>query len=231
MKIFGMSDPHLSISTPDKTMEVFGKRWERYLEKIDRNWNQVVSKNDIVIMPGDISWCTRLSETFDDFKFLDDFNGIKLISKGNHDYWFSTKKKVITYFDNNFESLKLVEKNPYNHQNKYIVTGFKGFNPQVEKAVYEKQLQKQYNSLRLLLRNVSKEYAGVPVILGYHFPPLFNEELRFHKLFKTFNVKYCLYGHTHIDYEQMFVGERDGINYHFVASDYLEFKPKLILET
>ena len=41
---------------------------------------------------------------------------------------------------------------------------------------------------------------------------------------------HCLYGHTHVDYEQMFIGNKNNVNYHFVAADYLEFKPKLIDE-
>lgn len=231
MKIYALSDPHLSISIPNKTMEVFGKKWSNYIYKLEKNWNNIVTDNDIVILPGDISWCTRLSEAYEDFNFLNSLNGIKLISKGNHDYWFSTKKKVSDYFRYNFNKLYLIEKDYYFIDNT-IVIGFKGFNPQIDKLAYKMQQTKQYNRLELLLNEILSKYINNTIILSYHFPPIFNNDMKFHELFKKYNINYCLYGHIHEEFNKVNIpiGNIDNINYHFVTSDYLDFTPKLILD-
>lgn len=36
------------------------------------------------------SWATYLEEAYDDFKYLDELPGKKILLKGNHDYWWTT---------------------------------------------------------------------------------------------------------------------------------------------
>ena len=76
MAIFVLSDLHLSTDLAEnKSMEVFGDRWQDYMQKIKRNWNAVVTENDTVVVPCDISWATRLEESKSDLSFLDSLNG------------------------------------------------------------------------------------------------------------------------------------------------------------
>ena len=56
-KLFAISDLHLSFSA-DKPMNVFGSRWDNYEERLRQNWQEQVSKDDVVLMPGDTSWAT-----------------------------------------------------------------------------------------------------------------------------------------------------------------------------
>ena len=69
MKLFGISDLHLSFSSP-KPMEMFGTKWKRHHEKIRNNWNKTVSKSDIVLIPGDISWSLKLKDALPDIDFI-----------------------------------------------------------------------------------------------------------------------------------------------------------------
>ena len=102
MSIFVLSDLHLSTdSKTNKSMEVFGARWQDYIAKIEKNWNAVVGENDTVIIPGDISWATRLEDSESDLRFLNSLNGKKLIGKGNHDFWWSTLSKLNVFFEEN----------------------------------------------------------------------------------------------------------------------------------
>ena len=97
MAIFVLSDLHLSTDlSENKSMEVFGDRWQDYMQKIRRNWNAVVTENDTVVVPGDISWATRLEESKSDLSFLDSLNGKKLIGKGNHDFGGQQHQKCIS---------------------------------------------------------------------------------------------------------------------------------------
>jgi predicted phosphohydrolase len=78
----------------DKPMSVFGQRWEGYEEKLRKNWEERIKEDDVVVLPGDFSWGMHLEETLDDFRFLNGLPGIKILSKGNHDYWWETANKL-----------------------------------------------------------------------------------------------------------------------------------------
>ena len=52
MSVFVIADLHLSTNRiTNKSMEVFGKRWTGYTEKLQKNWKAVVSEEDTVIIP------------------------------------------------------------------------------------------------------------------------------------------------------------------------------------
>ena len=107
MAIFTISDLHLSLNT-DKPMDVF-KGWQGYVQKLEENWRKFVSHNDTVVIPGDISWELKLENTVHDFAFINSLPGKKLIIKGNHDLWWSTKRKVNEFFEENgFNSISII---------------------------------------------------------------------------------------------------------------------------
>ena len=41
MAIYMLSDPHLSL-TADKPMDIFGARWENYIEKLKNKWQEKI---------------------------------------------------------------------------------------------------------------------------------------------------------------------------------------------
>jgi predicted phosphohydrolase len=94
MKIFALSDPHLSFGTPDKLMDRFGPQWVGHAAKIERAWRERVGDNDLVLVPGDISWAMHLVGARPDLEFLGRLPGTKVLGKGNHDYWWSAISKV-----------------------------------------------------------------------------------------------------------------------------------------
>jgi len=67
------------------------------MQKIKDNWQKTVGEDDFVIVPGDVSWATYLEQAVEDFKLLMSF-GKKIISKGNHDYWWTTMSKLNNSF-------------------------------------------------------------------------------------------------------------------------------------
>ena len=85
MALYAIADLHLSLGT-DKPMDV-----------------------DTVVIAGDISWGMRLEETGKDFAFIESLPGKKLLLKGNHDYWWSTRNKIETFFaQKGFKTMQLV---------------------------------------------------------------------------------------------------------------------------
>lgn len=94
MKLFALSDPHLSFGTPNKTMDRFGPQWVGHAAKIAAAWRERVGADDVVLVPGDISWAMDLEGARPDLAFLGELPGHKVLLKGNHDYWWSTISKV-----------------------------------------------------------------------------------------------------------------------------------------
>ena len=111
MAIFAIGDLHLSFGT-DKPMDIFG--WGNHAEKIKQNWRENVKPEDTVILPGDFSWAMALEETYQDFQFLNELPGRKILSKGNHDYWWNTITKMKKYLlENGFDTIDFLQNNSY----------------------------------------------------------------------------------------------------------------------
>ena len=62
-------------------MEVFGHRWADYLLRIENNWRHLITEEDTVIIPGDISWALSLEEAESDMKFIDSLPGKKYLAR------------------------------------------------------------------------------------------------------------------------------------------------------
>ena len=97
MSVYTIGDLHLSLGDPSKTMEVF-RGWQDYQRRLEENWRAVVRPEDTVVLAGDISWAMHLNGTGPDFRFLDSLPGKKLLVKGNHDYWWTTRAKMEGFF-------------------------------------------------------------------------------------------------------------------------------------
>jgi predicted phosphohydrolase len=86
VSVYAISDLHLAFFT-EKPMDIFGEHWEDHAAKIKENWTRVIREDDLVVLPGDISWAMTLDEFLSDIMFIEELPGYKIISKGNHDYW------------------------------------------------------------------------------------------------------------------------------------------------
>jgi predicted phosphohydrolase len=93
MRIFGISDLHLP-SSRNKPMDVFGEHWKDYVSRVRENWLAGISPEDLVLMPGDLSWAMRWSEAAEDIEFLKRLPGFKVLVKGNHDFWIQSENKA-----------------------------------------------------------------------------------------------------------------------------------------
>ena len=105
MKVYAISDLHLSINNP-KPMNIFGPVWDNYLEEIVEDWNKKVTDEDVVLLAGDLSWAMKLEDAKTDINFLKDLKGKKILLRGNHDYWWSTISKVRNILPENIYALQ-----------------------------------------------------------------------------------------------------------------------------
>ncbi len=242
MAIFVLSDLHLSTDlSMNKSMEIFGDRWRDYMQKIQKNWNSVVAENDTVIVPGDISWATRLEETRADLGFLNSLNGTKLLGKGNHDFWWTTASKMYKFFeDNGFGTLKILYNNAYAVEDR-IVCGTRGWFPDESKQVtvgevdYAKIVNRELSRLKLSLDAAKKlqneEYELtdriLPIEVFLHFPPIWAELImkEFVDMLSAYGIKQIYFGHIHAAYNAPRTIQYENMTFTLTSSDFLNFYP------
>ena len=227
MAIYAISDLHLSFSE-NKPMDIFGDNWKKHEIKIKEDWLKKVKEEDFVLMPGDFSWAMYLEDTYEDFKYLNNLPGKKILLKGNHDYWWTTVKKMREYLDkNNFKNIDFLYNNSYLCDDKIIV-GTRGWSPQEEQP--EKIIKRENARLELSLQDGIKKYGeDKEIIVCMHYSPFTDfekTELNFIDTMKKYNVKTCIYGHVHgtENHKQAFIGDYKGIEFKLVSCDYLDFK-------
>lgn len=229
MGIYAISDLHLALSV-DKPMDVFGARWANYMDRLGENWCSTVGEDDHVLIPGDISWATYLDQAYDDFQFINRLPGKKIISKGNHDYWWTTKNKLDKFIsENGFNTISFMHNNSYTIEDA-AVCGTRGWNMPGEDdfnaedaKIYQRELQR----LELSLKD-AKVPEGGRLIAAMHFP-VFNSKgvfSGFLDIMQKYNVHLCIYGHLHGEAHKHAVeGLVKGIEFRLVAADRIGFKP------
>lgn len=234
MKVFAISDLHLSI-TSNKPMNIFGPVWENYLQEIEQSWQNLVSDEDIVLIPGDISWAMRLKDAVEDLKFINKFKGKKIILKGNHDYWWGSYSALQNALPLNMYA---IQNNAIKFEN-LIFCGTRGWTapendthktPEDEK-IYKRELIRLELSLKDAMRLKTNDNDIIIVLT--HFPP-FNykyEDNEFTNMLEKYKVSKVVYGHLHnYDVGQNLQFEKNGINYYLTSCDLVNNKLILIHE-
>lgn len=224
--IYALADLHLDY-TEEKSMEIFGKAWENYQEKIFENWQELITDNDTVLVAGDISWAMTENEAYTDLKRIDNLKGRKILLKGNHDYWWQSLNKLkklelktISFLQNNsFE----VEGYDICGTRGWISRDFKDFNDHDEK-IFKREIQRLINSLEYNRSNNKK-------IVMLHYPPINSDKSlnEFFGICKEYEVESVVYGHLHgPGHKQIVEGIFDGINLRCISGDYVDFRAERI---
>ena len=231
MSIYTIGDLHLSFKE-NKPMDIFGGNWEEHYEKIKEDWNLKVKENDLVVLPGDFSWATYLKDTDEDFKYLNDLPGKKILLKGNHDYWWTTVTSMRKFLvENEFENIDFLHNNSFEYENKIIV-GTRGWSRTEGTVDDDKIINREVLRLELSIKDGIKNFGeDKEIIVFMHYPPIIKSNLLnnklsgFVKIMKEYNVKRCYYGHLHSNSIRDAVeGEHFGIEFKLVSADGLDFK-------
>ena len=232
MAVFVLADLHLSLSS-DKPMDVFNGRWQNYQEKIDRRWRDIVKPCDTVIVPGDISWAMTLEEAIPDLKFLDALPGKKIISKGNHEYWWSTALKIRKAFEENgITTIELLHNNALLAED-LAICGTRGWFTESNaprNSDYDKIVAREAARLRRSLEAAQCDFPNAQKLVFLHFPPALEDFVcpEIISVIKEFNVKRCFFGHIHGKYQIPRAYDFEGIEMRLISSDFLDFYPYLI---
>lgn len=240
MSIFTMADLHLPLSA-NKPMDIFGNRWQDYVNKIKKNWCAIVKDDDTVIIPGDISWAISIEDADADFAFIDSLPGRKLLGKGNHDYWWGTMSKNRAYIEQRgFKSINFLFNNAYEIED-FIVCGTRGWYIDEKMqdlktdAEYDKIVAREASRLKMSLDEAIKLRADSEkeILVFLHFPPVYGAFVcePIIDVLKEYNIKNCYYGHIHGVYNIPKSTIYKDIKFTLISADYLNFVPmKLTIE-
>ena len=230
MSLYVLADLHLCHGNPEKTMSVF-PGWQDYQEKIEKNWLENVREEDTVVLPGDISWGMSLAEAAPDFHFIEALPGSKIIIKGNHDYWWTTMKKMEDFLaSEGCGSIKILHNNHFRYD-KYGICGTRGWVNMPGETQDEKVLKREVQRLEISIRSALAQELEPIVFL--HYPPIFATTFNYDilEILYRYKIKDCYYGHIHgrSAHELCIKNTYDDINFHLIAGDYLQFVPEKIL--
>ncbi len=231
MSVFAISDVHLPFGG-GKPMDIFAG-WSNYTERLEKNWNSMVSEDDITVIPGDICWAMKLEDALPDFRFISkNLNGKKLIFKGNHDYWWTTQSKMDKFLsENDLDDIRILN-NSAVRTGDITICGTRGWINDDGQPQDLKLLKREAGRLEVSIKEAAV-LGGEPVVF-LHYPPIYSGEENAYilEVLRKYAIKRCYYGHVHGSalFHNAFQGERDGIVFKLISADYVKFTPVLVQE-
>lgn len=228
IRLFAFSDLHLSFGS-DKPMDVF-KGWENHTEKILKNWNRIVTSEDVVVLAGDTSWSIDFKGAKPDFEYLHSLNGRKIILKGNHDFWWSTASKIHSFFaENKFDDVDILHNNCYTFGN-IAVCGTRGWLYDGSGEADEKIIRRECGRLETSL-SAAREKGAEPIVF-MHYPFAYGDFVceEIYQVLKKHGVGQVYYGHIHGFSRNNTISEYGGIKLRLVSCDCVDFTPVFVGE-
>lgn len=232
MRVFAISDLHLSINNP-KPMDVFGEVWSGYLDEIADFWRANIAEDDAVLIAGDISWAMTLEGVKPDLDYIAAFPGKKILLRGNHDYWWHSISALRAILPAGMYAVQ----NDCLRLGKLLVCGTRGwiapdskaFSPE-DRKIYDRELIR----LGLSLDEMKKmREEGDRAVAMIHYPPFcgMGEPSAFTEMFSEYGVDAVVYGHLHG--KNVFARPLytlGGVPYYLTSCDLVSNKPVLIAE-
>lgn len=214
-------------------MDVFGSAWRDHPRVIKSAWEQTVGPDDVVLVPGDISWAMTLAQAAPDLAYLGELPGRIILIRGNHDYWWDAIGKVRAALPPNVSAIQndhvmLTGGWAVAGTRGWVVPGAAGYDPGVDEKLYNREQQRLEMSLRSAV-----EAGADKLLVMLHYPPVNDrhEPSAFTRLLEKYPVRHCVYGHLHgAAARRALTGEQNGIVYHMVACDGIGFRPVPIAE-
>ena len=228
MALYAIGDLHLCLGAP-KPMDVFGGAWIGYMDKLKAGVAGI-TQEDTTILLGDLSWALDMDHAVEDFAWINEIPGRKIILKGNHDYWWSTVAKFNKFCEaNGFTDMHLLNNNHFEYED-WAICGTRGwfFEEERHGAHDEKVFKRELCRLEASLKSAGDKKKMVFL----HYPPRYKgyECGEILELFQKYGVRRCYYGHLHGGSHKLAMeGLWDGVEYRLVAADYIGFQPQTVI--
>jgi len=243
VKLFAIGDLHMP-GDAGKTMDIFGEEWHEHLPRVADDWDSRVADGDVVLIPGDITWAMRLEGAMRDLEWIGERPGIKVMIRGNHDYWWQSIKKVRAALPSGCHaiqndcwlspdgSLAVAGTRLWDVPDLRLGDIFRAtervpdevrpreFDPARDRKIFDREMGRLETSLRAL-----PESAGRRVVM-VHYPPTSArlEDTPVTQLLERHRVELCVFGHLHaLKPGVTFDGTRNGVRYLLTSVDAVGF--------
>lgn len=253
MAVWAIADLHLSFGAPEKSMNIFGPNWLDHHKRIESNWLASIAPDDLILIPGDISWAMTPDQAKIDLEWIDKLPGTKLLLRGNHDYWWTSLSKVEKILP---PTLHLIQNNAFSWENiviggarlwdtkEYNYNSYIDFqeNPKSVKPLSEKSneeeseriFQRELIRLETSLKELNGRARGDQKrIVMTHYPPIGPDfkSSQASELLEKYKIEICVFGHLHnVRANSLHFQEKNGVNYYLTSCDYLSCHPLKILD-
>ncbi len=228
MALYAIGDLHLCLGA-DKPMDIFGGTWVGYMDKLRQGLSKI-GPEDTTVLLGDLSWALDLSGAKEDFSFINDIPGRKIILKGNHDYWWSTQAKFDKFCtENGFSDISILNNNHFEYEG-FAICGTRGWFFEEDKS--GEHDEKVFRRELLRLERSLQSAGDLPKLVFLHYPPRYKgyECPEILELLSRYGVSQCFYGHLHgASHALAMEGLWDGISYRLVSADKLDFVPFCVM--
>ncbi len=251
MRVWAIGDLHLSFGVADKKMDVFGPGWENHAEHIEAAWRALIKPEDLVLIPGDISWAMRLEDAAADLAWIHRLPGTKVMIKGNHDYWWSSLKKILAVLP---PSIHLIQNNAFHWRDvavggarlwdtpEYSFGASVDFTPspfkapskdpaeEIQEEFSQKIFDRELERLKLSLKQLSPDAKWR--IAMTHYPPIGADLAlsRAAQILEEHKIHVCVFGHLHnVKSGELLFGEKRGVRYLLSSCDYIRYQPIAVL--
>lgn len=248
MALYALGDLHLAFQVKGKSMDSLGPVWHHHEEKIVKNCRELIRPEDTLVLVGDHSWGRRLPQCEKDLAFIEQLPGRKILVRGNHDmFWEAQKTEKLNalfqgrlfFLQNNFAAYKdyaLVGTKGYTFEGPFYVNRLTGkiLGWDEEKAAHAAKLVRR-EAIRLEESFWAAKKAGYKkFILFLHYPPtnILERDSIFTKMAEHYKASQVVYAHCHgaAQFHDSYQGLHNGIDYSLVSGDFLNFRPKKILD-
>lgn len=232
-RFWAIADTHLSFAKP-KNMARFGEKWVDHEQRLAENWRNVIREQDIVLLPGDVSWAQATNRVLPDLQWLRALPGRKILLRGNHDHWWKDISRVrvmvepLGFLAIEGDSLMIEG---------VIIAGAMGHMAPHDPYYIAHPTKDRYNRelsrLEKALQHAqAARVANEPVLLMTHYPPFTSDGQRtaYVDIISRYQPTMALYGHLHHEREWLIAcqGHFEGVDYRLVAADYLNMMPTQI---
>jgi predicted phosphohydrolase len=229
LTVWAISDLHLSFARPD-SRERFGGRWREHAQVIERHWRETVGRDDLVLLPGDLSMARNHRDVQPDLEWLARLPGTKVLSPGNHDAWWnnvSTVRRLLR------RSLLAVDGDSIVTRGA-VICGARGCEVPTDDAARGAETREVASLDRALAHARELRGADMPLFVLWHYPPFdaYGRPGAVVELLEHERVTVCVYGHLHIQAQWALAaqGVVNGVRYYCVAADAIGFRPLRIAE-
>ena len=134
--------------------------------------------------------------------------------------------------ENGFDTLNIIHNNHYAYENYGIcgtrgwVNGTDGNRDVQDEKVLKREVQRLETSIK------SAVSAGLEPLVFMHYPPIFATNFNYDilEILYRYEIKKCYYGHIHgrSGHELCVKNTYDGIDFHLISGDYLQFIPEKV---